>query len=224
MGGEAIRVGDRYPGNQKKGVSKTARYSITADGKVRLVYPIDHRDRALLTTEEHPALVRLVNDLREDMFGRPGGSFVINEFQHVLVPDGKGHAYLAGQYREMLEFAFDGQTISPVAPAGLNPGDTWSGPRVGIKYVIAAGGRDVYYEYEPRPQVLRKVKLSDEIGAAAAARLIKDVLVHKREGGGLYINEAGEFFAPIQQGEQWVATYLGSLGDRDWFPEPAIVS
>lgn len=224
MSGEAVRIGDRYPGNQKKGISKTARYTVTADDKIRLVYQLDHREKALLTTEDHPDLVRLVNDLREDRFGRPGGSFVINEFQHVLVPDGEGHAYLAGEYRKHLEFAFDGRAISPIAPTDLEPGGTWSGPRVGVKYVIAAGGRDVYYEYEPRPQVLRKVKLSDEIGPAAAARLIKDVLVHKREGGGLYINEAREFFAPIQQGTQWVSTYLGNLEDRDWFPQPTIFS
>lgn len=224
MNGEVVQFGDRYPGNQMRGVGKAARYSVTADDKIRLEYRLDQRDRALLTTEDHPELVRLVNDVKLELTGFRGGAFVINEFQHVLVPDGQGHAYFAGEYRKFLEFSFDGRAIGPAATDGMSPGDEWKGPRVGVRYVIAAGGNDIYYEYEPRPQVMRKVRLSDVIGSADASRLIRDVTSHKRDGGRLYINEAQEFFAPIQQGTEWIATYLGNLGDRPWFPEPTIAS
>ena len=69
--------------------------------------------------------------------------------------------YIAGVYTEPLRFLFDngarmvtisGEAIdlegNPVPQCGV-----WPGLRQGIPYVLAAGGRDIYYRYSPRTEV-----------------------------------------------------------------------
>jgi hypothetical protein len=107
---------------------------------------------------------------------QPGGAFYINEYKQVLVPDRheKIH-YIAGIYAEPVRFIFDNGskmvTISgdaidlrgnPVPQCGV-----WPGLRQGIPYVLAAGGREIYYRYFPRPDVERTIRLSKFVGATA---------------------------------------------------------
>ena len=83
----------------------------------------------------------MVNAVKTELSGREGGAFYINEFSSVLVPDGAGQcSYWAGDYKETLEFRDGDLRVSPVATPGLRAGDPWMGPRVGIKYVLVAGG------------------------------------------------------------------------------------
>src|SRR4051812_40916111 len=89
----------RYTGNSPMRVSKDAKYSVTANGEIRLEFRESDRVRYLLTTDEHPQLVQLVNAVKQQIFGQIGGAFYINEYQQVLVPDGQGGAcYVAGRY------------------------------------------------------------------------------------------------------------------------------
>jgi hypothetical protein len=211
-----------YPGLVPSNVNKDAKYSVvTGDGgwEVRLTYRISSRERALLTTADHGPLVEMVNTVKEEINGQPGGAFYINEFKHVLVPAGDEY-WLAGFYDPLLEFDFDGPTISPVAPDDLEPGDAWLGPHVGIPYTLMAGGNDIKCKVKTG-RIEKEYRLSD-YGKAAAAELARRLAQVKGSSGGrIYINECSEFFSPPPDGGV-EHLYLGPLDEDIWFPPPDV--
>jgi len=213
-----------YPGNIPSNVGKDAKYSVgREDGEfvVKLLYRMSARERELLTNDEHPELVEMVNRVKVQHNGTPGGAFYINEYHDVLVPTvGKG-CFFAGTYQLRLEFKFEDGLVSAHPPEDLRPGDPWPGPRVGIRHKLKAGGRDVAFVRKEGNRET-EFRLSDEHGATEAARLARRLAAVIGDAGGrIYINEASEFFAPsrVQDGD---ATYLGSLGDDVWFPPPSV--
>lgn len=212
-----------YPGNIPSNVAKDAKYSVV-NGKegfeVRLIFRLSSRETELLTTDKHPELIEMVNEVKREHAGVPGGAFYINEFFDVLVPTIEGECYFAGTYQRMLQFDIeDGTIVSPKSPPGVQPGERWSGPHVGIRYTLKAGGRDIAYK---RVSGRRETeyRLSDEHGADAAARLARRLAGNKGDAGGrIYLNEAGEFFSPPSQiGGDHI--YLGGLDEDLWFPPP----
>lgn len=212
----------RYTGLSPKRVSKDAKYSVTVNDQIRLDYWYGPREKILFTTGDHPRLGRMVNDVKRAIAdGKPGGAFYINEYGDVLVPDGQGGpCYWAGHYDELLEFKDDELTVSPVAPVGLEPGDLWPGPHVGIQYVLTAGGNDVRYEVRTGNRI-RIELLSDHVGADAAARLGKRISqVKSTSGGRFFINERMELFTPLSDGKTIEYTYVGCLDEDAWFPAP----
>jgi hypothetical protein len=214
----------RYKGNVPSNISKDAKYSVVsgADGwEVRLIYRLSSTERALVTTSSHPDLVGLVNDVKQDVNGVPGGAFYINEYKHVLVPTEDGCLY-AGRYLPLLHFRFEGQEISAEAPSDLTPGDIWRGPRVGTAYVLTADGSDIRYRVETRPNVLVDRRLSVETGRGQAARTARRIACHKPGGGRIYVNEAYECFGPAPGGDGVSHLYLGHIDESTWFAEPDV--
>lgn len=214
-----------YAGNVPSNVNKDAKYSVVygAGGKmeIRLIYRLGRGEKALVTTAHHPDLVRMVNGVKEEYGLGSGGAFYINEYGHVLVPAGPD-CHCAGKYDRYLEFDFEGVRIGPNAPASMAPGEVWRGPRVGIAYTLTADGCDIRYARQTRPSVTKEVRLSDEVGRAAAMRLARRLGRYKPGGGRVYINEAREFFAPIEADGEWTQIYLGGLGDDEWFAVPTV--
>ena len=214
-----------YPGNIPSNVSKDAKYSVVSgsDGyEVRLVFRLSAKERALLTTNSHDGLVEMVNEVKVEVQGVPGGAFYVNEFFDVLVPTLGGDCFFAGTYQDYLEFDLDGMVIGPRAPAGLQPGDVWPGPHAGIRYKLTAGGKDISYERKSGKNRVVTERLSDVHGADDAARLARRLARVKGDAGGrIYLNECGEFFSPPSElGAEYV--YLGSLDDDLWFPPPDV--
>lgn len=212
----------RYSGNSPSNVSKDAKYSVVRSSngwEIRVIYRLSAEEKALVTTADHPKLVDLVNGVKEDYQGVPGGAFYIDEYRHVLVPTDEGCMF-AGYYDEDLQFRFEGNDIGPRAPAYLEPGQEWPGPRVGIPYTLSADGRDIRYKAETRPNVLTERRLSKALGNTAAVRLAKELSRYKPGGGRLYLNEAREFFAPVDRDGDRLTIYLGPLADLEWFPDP----
>jgi hypothetical protein len=212
-----------YPGLAPSNVSKDAKYSIrTGENgmEVQLTYRVSDRERALLSTDRHEPLVDMVNAVKTDITGQPGGAFYINEFKDVLVP-ADGECYFAGIYDPALEFDFDGPIVSPRAPDDLEPGDPWLGPHVGIHYTLAAGGNDIKW-FKKTGRISREERLSDHVGEAVAADLSRRLARTKgSEGGRIYINECCEFFSPPSGGGSEYL-YLGSLDEDVWFPPPDV--
>ena len=208
-----------YPGYAPSNVSKEAKYSIKYGGtgmEVHLLYSVGPRECELLATAHHTQLVAMVNAVKEEANGSPGGAFYINEFKDVIVPSTGGVAYFAGNYDPVLEFNLDGTTISAKAPANTRPGDPWTGPRHGVPYQLAAGGNDIYYKFR-RGSRETKYLLSDYHGGARSSELARRLAAIKgTQGGRIYINEHCEFFDPA------TIVYLGSLGDDPWFPPPDV--
>ncbi|MGF9755072.1 hypothetical protein AAII07_07705 [Microvirga sp. 0TCS3.31] len=211
----------RYWGYSPQRVGKDTKYSVTAAGEVKLEYQETTRVRWLLATGNHPELVRMVNSVKTELTSREGGAFYINEFQAVLVPDGAGQqTYWAGEYEETLEFRDGDLRVSPVAAPGLRAGDPWMGPRVGIKYVLVAGGDDIRYEkIDGRRR--ETVFLSDDVGPSAANRTAKMVATVKGSSGGVFfVNECRELFAPMGPDVSRGYSYIGNLEGLPWFNPP----
>jgi hypothetical protein len=210
-----------YPGNTAHGIAQDTRYTVKLDGAVQLVYSVGNDERALLTTDGHPELVQLVNEAkRRGGSAQGGGSFVINEYRHVLVPTQSGEVLYAGVYTRDLEFDFEGTLISPVAPSSIRQGQEWPGPHVGIKYTLAAGATDVRYEEETARGTLRRISLTDHHSLDALSELLAMFRAVKPNGGAVYVNEARESFAPVDDGTGYKRRYIGHIGGKPWFPEP----
>lgn len=207
-----------YTGYVPSNVSKDAKYKVSAEGEVHLLYRIDQRTRELLSTSEHADLVEMVNRVKEQINGRPGGAFYINEFGGVLVPGLEGGCYWAGCYEETLEFSFERSVISPVAPPGLEPGDYWPGPHAGVRYKLRAGGLDIVYLLQDGRRS-REYRLSDFYPADEAADTAAKISSIKgTHGGRFYINERRELFGPVDGHDGFV--YFGHLEDCVWFHPP----
>jgi hypothetical protein len=209
-----------YQGNAAWGTGKEAKYTVKLDGTVQLTYTVSKNERALLTTDGHAELVGLVNEAkRRGGATQGGGGFVINEYRHVLVPTQDGQVLYAGTYTRDLEFTFDGSLISPVAPSGIQRGDIWPGPHVGIRYTLAAGATNIRWD-KPTPRGTKTVSLADHYSLDELSELLAMCRSVKPQGGALYINEARELFAPVERSTGYERVYIGHLGSRPWFPEP----
>jgi hypothetical protein len=214
----------RYTGNSPARVSKDAKYTVTAGGAIRLEYQESRRVRWLLTTEDHEALADMVNAVKRELpgrDGRDGGAFYINEFKAVLVPDGQGGScFWAGDYERELIFREGELEVTPRAPEGLDPGEVWSGPHVGIPYVLNAGATDLRYEtVDGRRR--ESVFLSDHVGASAARATAAFIAEVKGQSGGrVFVNEMCELFAPVGIAGDWEYQYIGPLDENAWFKPP----
>jgi hypothetical protein len=230
-------LAELYKGYAPSNVARDAKYSIRHDPddrgmKVHLLYRIGHRERALLSTDLHPKLVRMVNEVKVEVQGTEGGIFYVNEWGHVLVKSTDRHCYYAGRFPDgdpPLAFMFDGREVSAAPPPGLAAGQPWPGPHAGIRYTMSADETDIYYDHEVQPRRTIRHVLTEESGRSAAdvRALVRRLADHDhREGGGgrIYINEQRQFFAPRPDEEGGLEyIYLGELGDGDpWFPEPSV--
>lgn len=215
-----------YGGNWPASVNKDAKYSIRyEEGKyvVGIVYFAQNREVWYPTTDAHNDLVEMINRIKTDVQGVPGGAFYINEYRHVIVPAGNPVSYyFAGYYPKDLVFSFEGVELSgrPVKLDGkpLVPGDTWEGPHQGIRYKLAAGGKDVSYEKYVRPRVMKEITLSDAVGSELAKRTASKIgSIIGFTGGRFYINEYCQMFTGMPY------RYIGALENDDpWFPEPDV--
>lgn len=219
-----------YQGNCPRSVNKDAKYVIRSNkGKavVAVTYVASNQERWLATTEEHPELVRIVNDIKVGVGGTPNGPFYINEYGQVVVPVGHDAIYyLADEEYDMpLRFEFEGNVISgegvDLQGNPLEPGDLWSGPHPGIPYILEAGAGDIRYDSTPRPNVTRHEKLSSHIGQHQAGLMAKLISAVKGWAGGrFYVNEWRQMFAPVDGEDGLKYWYIGHLdAEEPWFPK-----
>jgi hypothetical protein len=179
-----------------------------------------------MTTKAHPDLADMVNDVKRIHGGTPNGPFYINEFKHVIVPVGEAaQYYFAGRYEQPLQFEFEGKMISGEAldfnRKPLQPGDTWVGPHAGIPYVLAAGGKDVYYRSYLRPGVEKHVTLSSQRGRRVAEQIARMLSAYKGPTGGrFYVNEFCSVFSPINGIDDLQYIYIGQIDLDSWFLDP----
>src|SRR5690554_5623978 len=223
----------RFQGNRPSNVNKDAKYSVKHEAGnyvVGIYYKTNDGEIWYPISEDHSELVEMVNEVKIHFTGSPGGAFYINEYRQVLVPCAgeEGDYYLAGEYTNDLVFEFEGKTISGDAVDldgnPIQPGDPWQGPHPGIPYIFSAGGKDIYYRYNPRPRVEEEVRLSKILGTEKAAKVARWVAeVKGRAGGRFYVNEFQQVFTP-QNGDFGVDyIYVGKIENMDnWFPKPHI--
>lgn len=219
----------KFLGNCPRNVAKDAKYRIKtgqAGPVVALTFRTTDDERWYMATEEHPELVKMVNQVKIDAGQAPNGSFYINEFQQVIVPAvGSTEYWLAGRYKNALKFEFEGKVISGEAVdlegLPLSSGYEWVGPHPGIPYILTAGGNDIKYTVSPRPNVEKDIKLSKVIGSADAEAVASKIRAVKGfSGGRFYVNEFCSIFTPIKEGWETGYIYVGQLDLKKWFPMP----
>jgi len=220
-----------FKGNCPKNVSKDAKFAVRSSGGgpvIALRYLTADGEEWLATTENHPELVRMVNAVKISKGDAPNGPFYVNEYSQVIVPVADGTYYFAGDYGTRLRFEFEGTTLSgegvDLTGRQLSPGDTWDGPHPGIPYILKAGGGDVYYQAQLRPNVTKKVELSSEVGPSAAQGFADRIHAVKGwQGGRFYVNEWRELFAPVNRSDALTYVYIGHLSeDEPWYPRPSV--
>lgn len=222
----------KFPGNCPRSAPKDAKYTVRLRDQnpvVAVVYRLGGRERAILCTEDHPELVRMVMKVKEEAEGQTTGVFYINEYQQVIVPAGKPvEYYYAGEYHQILRFDFSGSTISP-EPLDENNHrlkilDTWVGPHPGIPYKLCAGADDIGYRIQVKPNVVREIRLSDFVDRSKARVMARKIHAVKGYAGGrFYVNECRAIFAPQTKQDVLRFVYIGQLEEGDpWFPKPEV--
>lgn len=89
-----------------------------------------------------------------------------------------------------------------------------------VTYVLMAVGNHIKYLLKDGRRET-EVRLSDDVGAAAAGRLANRLAqVKGTSGGRIYINERCEFFGPVSTNDYSTFLYLGNLHEDLWFPAP----
>lgn len=219
-----------FEGNCPATVNKDAKYHVKHGEHglaIGIIYETLDDERWYATTDQHPNLVQMVNNVKTSFGDQPNGSFYINEYKQVIVPViSNRRYYLAGTYDDKLRFQFEGYTLSgePYNLGGkpLSPGDEWVGPHPGIPYVLSVRkGMDIKYTVSPRPNVERDVRLTKKIDQIAAEKTIEQVKAFRGYAGGrFYVNEHLAMFTPIQEGYDLRYIYIGQLDLNSWFPKP----
>ena len=93
------------------------------------------------------------------------------------------------------------------------------GPHPGIPHILTAKN-DICYEVNPRPNVTRRVLLSEAAGASRAREVAQQVLRIKGSSGRFYVNEFAQMFAPVGATLPLSYVYIGALDLKaGWFPK-----
>lgn len=169
-------------------------------------------------TDSNRLLKDAVNMAKLRLNGRKGGSFIINEFGQVLVPADNGKdRYIVGQINNNCRcenlFINGNQSISLSNVTGLNLGDLWERPYVGIPYVLSKN-MEIYTlrdggEFEYR-EVLNKNYNS----------LIYNIIrVRRAIGCRFIVNPWGVVLTKIQRNGNWIPVFVQKLDYNYWFPK-----
>lgn len=236
-----------YRGQWPQNISKTAKYGVRiVDGKWKITVSYDLGEGLMFLAVESgdTDIAERVNNIKKALVGQEGGVFYINEYRHLIVPvpkDGSSHYYFGGTVDCDFQFDFEGKKLTSkpqnLDGSPLASGDPWVGPRPAIPYVLAAGGKDIYFESpaltnttpaEVRHGVTRKVQLSKVLKdrSLLASALQPICSVKGQQGGRFYVNEHLAIFTPIDKGDGngLTYTYCGQVDPNAWFPEPKIES
>ena len=236
-----------YRGQWPQNVSKMSKYTVKIDdGKWKIMVHHDIGEGLVFLAVEGSGtdIPERVNNIKRKFTGQDGGAFYVNEFHHLIVPvsrDNTSHYYCGGRVDPNFVFEFEGVKLTsrPVDRNGakLSIGETWVGPRPGIPYVLAAGGKDIYFETpavtsstppELREGITKKVQLSkvlkDKSLVSKATTPISNV--RGQQGGRFYVNEHQAIITPVDKndGNGLEYIYCGQIEYSTWFPEPPLPS
>ena len=177
---------------------------------------------------EHPAIALLadtVGELQLRYGGQEGGSFTINEWGQVLVPCGAGdrRRYFAGTLTGdwyLTDPDDPSQILSLNDDDGLDCGDSWDLPYVGMPFRLSRGNRIYCVHREPKRERLLWLPYHD-------ADLIAALRSVRRWGSLRFIvNPFGIVLTKrptrswTQDDEAWEPVYIGRINYERWFSRP----
>jgi len=168
-------------------------------------------------TDSNRLLIRKVNGAKMQLNYQPGGSFIINEFGQVLVPADNGtDRYIVGQLNNNCGcqnlYINGNQSISLSNVNGLNLGDLWDRPYLGIPYVLSEKNEIYIWRDEGEYQYR-------EVLEGNYNQLINNIRRLRPFGGCRFIvNPWGIVLTKIQRSRNWIPVFVQKLDYRYWFP------
>lgn len=148
-----------------------------------------------------------------------GGSFLINEFGQVIVPSalGDGQRMLAGTISGNLLFEnpLEDGLIDLGDTSGLQPGDPWKMPYVGMMYRFSNRGQ-IYFWHQQGDDRQRIDPIRQDASLARALRQVRGT------GCRFIVNHAGVVLTKEEgdDAEYW-PLYVGQIDKRCWFEHEA---
>ena len=148
-----------------------------------------------------------------------GGSFLINEFGQVIVPsaNGGGQRMLAGTMAGNLLFEnpIVGGFIDLSDTSGLQPGDPWKLPYVGMMYRFSNQG-EIYFWHQHGDDRLRIDPIRQDANLVNA--------LHQVRGTGcrFIVNHAGVVLTKEENDAEYWPLYVGRINKRFWFEDEAL--
>jgi hypothetical protein len=161
------------------------------------------------------ALADSVNEAKSAQGVPPGGAFLLDEFGRVLVPvtgrNGAG-VYIAGECSGPFRFRspFSRRTVIDLYDdGGLNTGDAWHRPYVGIQYQLSKQG-ELYFWKEDR-RGARKL-----LPPAQDEKLIAQLRTLRPHGPVRFLmGPGGVVFTKVPP--SWEVRYVGRIDFATWF-------
>ncbi len=213
---------DRIPGDQSA-------FHLRYNSRMERFWPLALRTVDGHTLEywfaEDPAIRKLadtVGALQRRYGGQEGGSFLINEWGQVLVPcgSGDGRRYFAGVLQGewvLTDPDTSFQTHSLNDDDGLECGDPWDLPYVGVPYRLSKGDRIYFTHRGPAGDRILRPEAQDR-DLIASLRSVRrwgpvrfivnpfGVVLTKKPPDRRFIDE-----------EAWQAVYVGRIDYDNWF-------
>jgi hypothetical protein len=167
-------------------------------------------------------LTAAVSDAKRFLGGWLGGAFLINEFGQVLVPAAAGDRRVAivGECDGPLQFQDvlhgDG-TFDLSDDQGLNPGDPWRLPYLGVPHNLSGRG-EIYFKLQdefgmtPLPAPTQDDELIDALRSLRPYGPVRLLVTY----GGLVLTKV-----PVgpRSAQRWEPRYVGELDYDCWYPK-----
>ena len=192
------------------------------DGTTQLIW----QDAGILCTCEAratPPLERMaqaINRVKLQRTGQPGGSFIINEFGQVLCPvaDESFERFYVGDCRGAITFVDpDGNDFTLDDDAGLQPGDDWKLPYLGMPFNLSGRNR-IYFQQKNGVE-------SECIYAPVNDQSLIHSLRAVRPYGGVrfIVNPHGIVLTKVNEGHaDWNPKYVGRINLAHWFAKELV--
>lgn len=163
-------------------------------------------------------LATAVNRAKMALCRSEGGSFIINEFGEIIVPSlhGNGPRMLAGRLsgKLLFEHPLDFRSNIDLGDcSGLQPGDPWKLPYVGMPFKFTATGQIQFHHKDGDDTVALLPERQDP-------KLVRDLRMIRPQGGRFIVNHGGLVLTKLTEGRgEHQAVFVGQIDKHFWFAE-----
>ena len=208
----------QWTGRYRRPAGGESAYHVGTNGVIEVRWSDGEYDFEcpIIVTPAAEAMARAVNETKSRHAGHPGGSFVINEFGQVLSPiQNTRQRFLVGDAHGTLWFEnpwHDDQRLTLNAADGLDCGDEWKLPYLGLQYQLSAGS-EIYFWREDEERSGKEMPPRQD-------RDLVELLRQIRPNGAVrfIVNHYGLVLTkkPIGR-DQWQAVFVGKINAEKWF-------
>lgn len=188
-------------------------------GWVLSIYKTNESEKLEYIAEESNAtieLIRKVNNLKRKWSRNAGGSFIINEFNQVIVPSSKRDVkrFLIGEFYGSILFKnpITGYNIDLDNDSEYECGDSWAMPYVGCQYLLTKSGEiGVWNETDDR----KELQLVENQDYSLIEKLRS---IRGKQGGRFIVNPHGIVLTKKGiRSDEWIPIYVGRIDYNKWF-------